>query len=80
MTARSRDDGARSRREAAAHRVRGISFIVEPSRRELIEIGRSDAHAKAATIRAAEHITKPVSLDRLLAVVRKYSATGTTTN
>jgi uncharacterized membrane protein YphA (DoxX/SURF4 family) len=31
-TARSRDDGARSRREAAAHRVRGISFIVEPSR------------------------------------------------
>ena len=27
-------------REAAAHRVRGISFIVEPSRRELIEIGR----------------------------------------
>ena len=40
MTARSRDDGARSRREAAAHRVRGISFIVEPSRRELIEIGR----------------------------------------
>ncbi len=37
MTARSRDDGARSRRKAAAH---GISFIVEPSRRELIEIGR----------------------------------------
>ena len=37
LTARSRDDGARSRREAAAHRVRGISFIVEPSRRELID-------------------------------------------
>ncbi len=34
--------------------------------------GATDVHRSAASLRAAEHINKPVSLDRLLATVRKY--------
>jgi CheY-like chemotaxis protein len=34
--------------------------------------GALDMLSKAASLRAAEHITKPLSFDRLLQVVRKY--------
>jgi CheY-like chemotaxis protein len=34
--------------------------------------GAADIERAAASLRAAEHITKPISLERLLAVVHKY--------